>query len=136
MSSEGKRHGLGRGLSALLGDEDGEFASASSEAAPRIVPIEHLRPNRFQPRRQMSEDSLRELADSIAAKGVLQPVLVRRDGEHPNAFEIIAGERRWRAAQLAQLHELPVIIREFSDREALEVALIENLQRQDLLALG
>ncbi len=135
MPSEGKRRGLGRGLSALLGDEASEYAGPEQEGSPRSVPIEHLRPSRFQPRRQMREDDLRELADSIAEKGVLQPVLVRPDPEQPNAFEIIAGERRWRAAQLAQLHELPVIVRTFSDREALEVALVENLQRQDLSPL-
>ena len=135
MSSEPKKRGLGRGLSALLGDAAGEYAGPEQEGAPRQVPIEHLRPSRFQPRREMAEDNLRELADSIAEKGVLQPILVRPDPEQPQAFEIIAGERRWRAAQLAQLHELPVIIRTFSDREALEVALVENLQRQDLSPL-
>jgi ParB family transcriptional regulator, chromosome partitioning protein len=135
MPSEGKRRGLGRGLSALLGDEGSEFAGPEPDGSPRTVPIEHLRPNRLQPRRQMSEETLRELADSIAEKGMLQPILVRRDPEQPLAFEIIAGERRWRAAQLARLHEVPVIIREFSDQEALEVALIENLQRQDLSPL-
>lgn len=135
MSSEPKKRGLGRGLSALLGDEAGEYAAPEHEGSPRQVPIEHLRPSRFQPRREMAEDDLRELADSIAEKGVLQPILVRPDPEQPQAFEIIAGERRWRAAQMAQLHELPVIVRTFSDREALEVALVENLQRQDLSPL-
>ena len=135
MSSEPKKRALGRGLSALLGDETGEYARPEQEGTPRYVPIEHLRPSRFQPRREIAADDLRELADSIAEKGVLQPILVRPDPEQPQAFEIIAGERRWRAAQLAQLHELPVIVRTFSDREALEVALVENLQRQDLSPL-
>jgi ParB family chromosome partitioning protein len=136
MSSDAKRRGLGRGLSALLGEDGGaEFDSSQPEGSPRAVPIEHLRPSRFQPRRQIREEDLRELAQSIAEKGVLQPILARRDPELPNGFEIIAGERRWRAAQLAQLHELPVIVREYTDREALEIALIENLQRQDLSPL-
>jgi ParB family transcriptional regulator, chromosome partitioning protein len=135
MTSDGKRHGLGRGLSALLGEEAGDAARLDRQYSPRAVPIEHLRPSRFQPRRQIEESDLRELAESIADRGVLQPILVRRDPEQADRFEIIAGERRWRASQLARLHEVPVIVREFSDREALEVALIENLQRQDLSPL-
>jgi ParB family chromosome partitioning protein len=99
------------------------------------LPIEQLRPSRFQPRHGMTDEGLQELAASIAEKGVLQPVLVRRVAGEPAAFEIIAGERRWRAAQLAQLHEIPALVRDFSDQEAQEVALIENLQRQDLNAL-
>jgi ParB family chromosome partitioning protein len=126
---------LGRGLSALLGEEGAETDGAEAEGWPRAVPIEHLRPSRFQPRREIREEDLRELAQSIAEKGVLQPILVRRDPEQPHGFEIIAGERRWRAAQLAQLHDLPVLVREYTDREALEIALIENLQRQDLSPL-
>jgi ParB family transcriptional regulator, chromosome partitioning protein len=136
MTSDGKLRGLGRGLSALLGDETAEDARPGGrDAPPRTVPIEHLRPSRFQPRRRIAEDDLRELADSIAARGVLQPILARPDPEQRDRFEIIAGERRWRASQLARLHEVPVIVREFSDGEALEVALIENLQRQDLSPL-
>ena len=136
MASDGKRRGLGRGLSALLGEETGENARPDGQhTPPRAVPIEHLRPSRFQPRRQINEGDLRELAESIAVRGVLQPILARRDPEQPDRFEIIAGERRWRASQLARLHEVPVIVREFSDLEALEVGLIENLQRQDLSPL-
>lgn len=136
MPSDGKRRGLGRGLSALLGEETGEDVRPEEpEAPPRALPIEHLRPSRFQPRRQIDEDDLRELAASIADRGVLQPILVRPDPEQPDRFEIIAGERRWRASQLARLHEVPVIVRQFSDGESLEVALIENLQRQDLSPL-
>ena len=134
MTSDGKR--LGRGLSALLGDETGEDARPEGQhPQPRAVPIEYLRPSRFQPRRQINEGDLRELAESIAVRGVLQPILVRPDPEQPDRFEIIAGERRWRASQLARVHEVPVIVREFSDGEALEAALIENLQRQDLSPL-
>ena len=136
MPTDGKHRSLGRGLSALLGDETGEDARPEGpHAPPRAVPIEYLRPSRFQPRRQINEGDLRELAESIAVRGVLQPILVRPDPEQPDRFEIIAGERRWRASQLARVHEVPVIVREFSDGEALEVALIENLQRQDLSPL-
>jgi ParB family chromosome partitioning protein len=136
MTSDGKRRGLGRGLSALLGEETGDDPRPEAQPSPpRTVPIEYLRPSRCQPRRHIEEGDLRDLADSIADKGVLQPILVRRDPEQTDRFEIIAGERRWRASQLARLHEVPVIVREFSDREALEVALIENLQRQDLSPL-
>ena len=135
MSADPRRRGLGRGLSALLGEEPAEDAEPSAGRAPRLLPVEHLRPSRFQPRRHMDDEGLQELAASIAERGLLQPVLVRRiDGEE-GVFEIIAGERRWRAAQLAQLHEIPVLVREFDDSEAQEVALVENLQRQDLSPL-
>jgi ParB family chromosome partitioning protein len=100
--------------------------------ASRTLPVAQLRPSALQPRRTMAEAALDELAQSIADKGVLQPLLVRRLADEPGMFEIVAGERRWRAAQKAQLHEVPVVIKELSDGEALEVALIENLQRQDL----
>jgi len=129
MSPEARR-GLGRGLSALLGDEP--------RAAPggvRQVPVERLHPGRFQPRRRFDEESLEALAQSIAAQGVLQPLLVRPHPSIAGEFEILAGERRWRAAQRAQLHEVPVLLREVSDRDALEFALVENVQREDLNAL-
>jgi ParB family chromosome partitioning protein len=99
----------------------------------RLLPVERLRPGKFQPRRRFDEDRIQDLVESIREKGVLQPILVRRDGE--DGYEIIAGERRWRAAQLAQLHEVPAIVNDLSDREAAEVALVENLQRQDLSPL-
>ena len=138
MSADPKRRGLGRGLSALLGEEQLDEApppAGSPTRSPRLLPVEQLRPSRFQPRRQMDDAGLQELAASIAERGVLQPVLARRlDGQNA-AYEIIAGERRWRAAQLAQLHEIPVLVRTFTDREAQEVALVENLQRQDLSPL-
>jgi len=134
MSTEPKLRGLGRGLSALFGEEAGEGLPASPRS-PRSLPIEQLQPSRFQPRHGMDDEALRELAASIAEKGVLQPILVRRVADDPAAFEIIAGERRWRAAQLAQLHEIPALVRDLSDQEAQEIALIENLQRQDLNAL-
>ena len=135
MSSDGKRKGLGRGLSALLGDDSEDTARLERLRAPQLVPIERLRPGRFQPRRHLREDELAELAQSIAEKGVLQPILVRRRADDAGAFEIIAGERRWRAAQMAQVHEVPVLVKDLTDREALEIALIENVQRQDLSPL-
>lgn len=132
MSGDGKRgYGLGRGLSALLGDD---VYDEPAERA-RTVPIESLAPGPFQPRRCIEEDDLRELAQSIAAKGILQAIFVRASAADPGRFEIIAGERRWRAAQLARLHEVPVVVKALSDREAMEIALIENLQRQDLSPL-
>ena len=124
-----RKRGLGMGLSALLGGGP-ELAAEGA----RTVPIEFLRPSALQPRRYFAEDELAALADSIRAKGVMQPLLVRRlpDDEQ---YEIVAGERRWRAAQLAGCHELPVVVYALSDREALEVALLENVQRQDLTPL-
>jgi ParB family chromosome partitioning protein len=130
MIEDTRRRTLGRGLSALLGEED-----AAPEAAPRTIRIDLLRPGRYQPRHQFDTAGIEALAQSIREKGVLQPLLVRRHPGLADAFEIVAGERRWRAAQLAQLHEVPVVLREIDDREALEIALVENLQRQDLSAL-
>ena len=134
MPSDGQRR-LGRGLSALLGEESEDYAKLDRLKASRSLGIDQLRPGRFQPRRRMSDAELDELAQSIAAKGILQPLLVRRIPEDPAAFEIVAGERRWRAAQKAGLHEVPVVIRELADGEALEAALVENLQREDLSPL-
>jgi ParB family transcriptional regulator, chromosome partitioning protein len=121
--------GLGRGLSALLGDDATAPAAARGE---RQVAIEHIHRSRFQPRRNFDPEQLNSLAESIRAQGVLQPLLVRPHPEKAGEFEIVAGERRWRAAQLARLSELPVVTREVSDRDALELALVENVQRQDL----
>jgi ParB family chromosome partitioning protein len=130
MSTKEKR-GLGRGLSALLG-EGGEPAPARGQ---RQLPIEKLEPSPLQPRHHFDEDELASLGESIRVNGVLQPILVRRHPTKPDMHEIVAGERRWRAAQLAGLHELPVIERSLSDREVLELALVENVQRRDLSAL-
>ncbi|MBL8659903.1 MAG: ParB/RepB/Spo0J family partition protein [Rhodospirillales bacterium] len=135
IGSEGKRRNLGRGLSALLGDEESDYARLDQLRASKTVSVAQLRPGRFQPRRIMREDGLEELARSIADRGVLQPLLVRRHPEEEDAYEIIAGERRWRAAQRAQVHEVPVVVKELSDGEALEIALVENIQRQDLSPL-
>ena len=126
---------LGRGLSVLFGEESQDYAELDRLRQSKTVPVEFLHPGRFQSRRNFDQQELDSLAESIRRNGVLQPILVRRHPEAANAYEIVAGERRWRAAQQAQLHEVPVVIREFSDRDALEVALVENIQRQDLTAL-
>lgn len=127
------RRGLGRGLSALMADVN--LAPAQQAVAParpdQMVPVEKLFPNPNQPRRDFQPEALKELADSIRAKGVIQPLIVRPRAE-AEGYEIVAGERRWRAAQIAQLHELPVLIRSLDDTEVLEVAIIENIQRADL----
>ncbi|WP_242480796.1 ParB/RepB/Spo0J family partition protein [Rhodovibrio sodomensis] len=136
--SETKRKNLGRGLAALLGDEEDDeqdYASLDKVRASRTVPIEQLQANRFQPRRMFDEEALQALSESIKAQGLLQPILVRRREDDPNSYEIIAGERRWRAAQQAQLHEVPVVVRDMADREALEIAIVENVQRRDLTPL-
>lgn len=122
---------LGRGLSALLGEDVEAFVETEKAREPRAVPIERIRPGKFQPRRHFDDDEMAALVASVREKGVLQPVLVRQlAGE--DMFELVAGERRWRAAQAAQLHEIPVVIKELSDQDALEIALIENIQRESL----
>jgi ParB family chromosome partitioning protein len=127
--------GLGRGLSALLGDGEPEARdNPEANSRSRNLPVAFLRPNPLQPRRNFDEGELKSLAASIAEKGVLQPILVRPTATR-DIYEIIAGERRWRAAQIAKLHEVPVIIRPFSDAQSLEIAIIENVQRSDLTAI-
>ncbi len=144
---------LGKGLSALLGggDEPGEnelaaklrgkasmgaaSAKAGTVSADHMAPIENIYPGRYQPRQYFSDPEIEELAGSIRELGILQPILVRAHPDHAEGFEIIAGDRRWRAAQLAQLHEVPVLVRDFSDVEALEIGLVENLQRENLSPL-
>jgi len=135
MSDDGKRRQLGRGLSALFGDEEADYAELDRVKAAKTVPIEMLQPGRFQPRRRFDEQEIQGLVDSIRANGILQPILVRRLPESPDKFEIVAGERRWRAAQKASLHEVPVIVKELTDEDTLEISLVENLQRQDLNAI-
>lgn len=130
--------GLGRGLDALLGDaprerkatDEGAGRADPAPGPKRELPIEFLKPNAEQPRRMFDKDAIEELAASITAKGLLQPILVRPKGK--DEYEIVAGERRWRAAQKAKLHSVPVIIRELTDEETAEIALIENVQRVDL----
>jgi ParB family chromosome partitioning protein len=133
MSDEKSRpRQLGRGLSALLGEDAADYAALDQVRATKTVPIASLKPGRYQPRRRFAEEEIESLADSIRERGILQPLLVRRDPNDASSYEIVAGERRWRAAQLAQIHEVPVIIKDLTDSGALEVALIENVQRQDL----
>ena len=135
LADETKKRGLGRGLSALLGDKTDEYASLERGRIPKSVPIEILHPGAQQPRRHFNDDAIAALADSVREKGVLQPLLVRRHPAKTNAYEIVAGERRWRAAQRAGLTEVPVVIKELDASEALELALIENIQREDLTAI-
>lgn len=122
-----KSKGLGRGLDALLG---GSLESVSSTDTLRVLRVEQLQPGKYQPRTHMDHDSLVQLADSIRAQGIMQPILVREIG--PEQFEIIAGERRWRAAQMAGMHEVQVLVRELEDETALAMSLIENIQRENL----
>lgn len=131
--SERRRRPLGRGLAALFGEIDGE--TPFEAATHRRVAIELIRPSALQPRHRFAETELEALAQSIREKGVLQPLLVRPVAEDDAAFELVAGERRWRAAQRVGLHEVPVIVRTLGDSEALEIAVVENLQREDLSAL-
>ena len=133
--AEEPRPRLGRGLAALLGDVGEEAASIERARGQKRVPIEFLRPNPRNPRKNFDEDQLEELASSIRERGVIQPVLVRSIAHVADAYEIVAGERRWRAGQRAGLHEIPVTIIEAGDKEALEIAIIENVQRTDLNAL-
>ena len=121
--------GLGRGLDALLGGED---SAAPPQGDLRMMKVAHLAPGKYQPRTQMDSESLQELADSIRAQGLMQPILAR---EVTGGYEIIAGERRWRAAQLAGLTEVPVLVREVADDAVAAMALIENIQREDLNAI-
>jgi ParB family chromosome partitioning protein len=132
MAEETPRSRLGRGLAALIGDVGDETAVVERARGQRRIPIEFLRPNPRNPRRHYGEEELEELSASVRAKGILQPILVRTVSGAVDAYEIIAGERRWRAAQRAGLHEVPVILLEINDKEALEIAIIENVQRADL----
>src|SRR5438477_422788 len=132
-AEEGRHRGLGRGLSALIGEEAPVTAASDAPRSQRTLPIGWLTANPFQPRKNFAADELEGLASSIRQKGVLQPILVRPRGA--DRFEIVAGERRWRAAQLAKLHDVPVVVRELSDGESLELAIVENVQRTDLNAI-
>ncbi len=131
-----KKRGLGRGLSDLglseLLSELGTSAQPEKHAELKSLPIDLIEPGRYQPRRQMQKEALEELAHSIRSQGIIQPIVVRH---HENHYEIIAGERRWRAAQMAGLEEIPVIIRDIPDEAAIAMSLIENIQRQDLNAI-
>ena len=136
-----KGRGLGRGLDALFGDEEKSSADAvpqdksAYDAARKVIGIEKLYPCPTQPRQHFDEDALATLATSIVEHGLLQPILVRPDKERAGYFEIVAGERRWRAAQKAQLHQVPVVIRVLDDEAMFQISLVENLQRKDLSAI-
>jgi ParB family chromosome partitioning protein len=132
MAEEAAKSRLGRGLAALIGDVGDESAALERTRSARRVPIEFLRPNPRNPRRIFTDSDLDELAASIRERGIIQPILVRTLRGQADAYEIIAGERRWRAAQRANMHEVPVVLLEVGDREALELAIIENVQRTDL----
>ncbi len=136
MSAERPTKGLGMGLSALIGDARPGSSNerSASRGGVREIEIGRIRPNPNQPRIQFNDESIGELADSIAERGVLQPILLRRHGDG-EGFEIIAGERRWRAAQRARLHTIPAIVREIDEAATAELALIENIQREDLNAI-
>jgi ParB family chromosome partitioning protein len=129
------RRTLGKGLGALLGEAAEDYAQVDAVRSPKTVPVEMLHPGPLQPRRQFDASALADLAQSIRERGILQAILVRRHPNKPSEYQIIAGERRWRAAQQAGLHEVPITIRDFSDVEALEVAIVENVQREDLSAI-
>ena len=135
MADEPARSRLGRGLAALMGDVGEESVTVERGRSQRRAPIEVLHPNPRNPRRSYSDTELDELAASIRERGIIQPIVVRAQRGGPDAYEIIAGERRWRAAQRAGLHEVPIVVVDASDREALELAIIENVQRADLNAL-
>lgn len=133
MDNKLEKRGLGRGLSALMADVD---LIPSEKPAPRqVVPVEQLTPNPDQPRRSFAPEALQELAASLRNRGMLQPLIVRPHPSDRGLYQIVAGERRWRAAQIAQLHEVPVIVRDLNDTEVLEVAIVENIQRSDLNAI-
>jgi ParB family chromosome partitioning protein len=134
MAEETRRR-LGRGLAALIGEAGQEAPAVERARGQRKVPIEFLRPNPRNPRVAFGEEELSDLAASIREKGIIQPILVRTVPGVADAYEIIAGERRWRAAQLANLSDVPVVVHEADDREALELAIIENVQRADLNAI-
>ena len=129
-----KRKALGRGLSALMADIEPSRTPEMSEVTRGVmsIPIESIEPNPDQPRKKFFKDDLDDLARSIVEKGIIQPLIVRKIDDKNDNYQIVAGERRWRAAQIARIHSVPVIVREFSDLEVLEVAIIENIQRSDL----
>ncbi len=136
--AKSERRGLGRGLSALMADVDPapetkSMAPAGSARKPEtFIDIALIAPNPDQPRRSFPEEAMAELANSIREKGIIQPLILRRSPRDPNGYEIVAGERRWRAAQRAKLHQVPAIVRDLDDTEVLEIAIVENIQRADL----
>lgn len=134
MTEPLRRKGLGRGLAALM-DEIAPPEDAAPHPAEASIPIDRIRPNPEQPRKRFDETELEALAESIRAKGVVQPLILRADPERRDGWQIVAGERRWRAAQRAGLHEVPAVVRRIDDSEAIELAVLENVQRADLNAM-
>ena len=135
MSKKKDRKGLGRGLSALMADIDHDtkiISNTVSNTSNNMLPIEKVIANPNQPRQDFNKEDLEDLTRSIASRGIIQPIIVRVSKENNDLYQIVAGERRWRAAQKAQLHEVPVVVRDFTDEELLEVAIIENVQRSNL----
>jgi len=132
MSSSISKKGLGRGLSSLMGDTKEISTQTENSNQETKISIANLKPSPSQPRRLFDKNSISELSESIKSKGLVQPILVRPSPTESGTYEIIAGERRWRAAQIAQLHEVPAVVRKLNDTEALEIAIIENVQRSDL----
>ena len=132
MNTNIPKKGLGRGLSSLMGDTNINSTGKVAKSSEVTISIAALKPSPSQPRRLFDKNSINELAESIKSKGLVQPILVRPSKTDENSYEIIAGERRWRAAQIAQLHEIPAVIKNLDDVEALEIAIIENIQRSDL----
>ena len=132
MALNTSKKGLGRGLSSLMGDNDNQQSTTPTSSSETTISIAKLRPSPLQPRRIFDKNSINELAESIKSKGLIQPILVRPSNANEGEYEIIAGERRWRAAQVAQLHKIPAVIRNLNDTESLEIAIIENVQRSDL----
>ena len=130
--SNSKKKGLGRGLSALFGDQKSEQKDQKITGKSLRAGISDLRPNKYQPRTHFNEEKLSELANSIKKNGIIQPIAVREDDGDPGRYEIVAGERRWLAAQKAGLHEVPIVVLDLDDSETLEVAIVENIQRDDL----
>ena len=132
MNTNIPKKGLGRGLSSLMGDTNINSTDNVAKSSEATISLAALKPSPSQPRRLFDKNSINELAESIKSKGLVQPILVRPSKTDENSYEIIAGERRWRAAQIAQLHEIPAVIKNLDDVEALEIAIIENIQRSDL----
>lgn len=135
MNSALPKSRLGRGLASLIGEAPQSQPRLPAEGEQRLCPVTQLRSGRFNPRKDFAEKDLAELSESIRVKGIVQPIVVRPHPEDEQAYEIVAGERRWRAAQKAGLHMVPVIVRDLSDRDVLELAIIENVQRADLNAI-
>jgi len=131
-----EKRGLGRGLSALMADvapiAEQSAVQSTPSSAERLIPVDKIVPNKDQPRREFDKEQLQELADSIKEKGIIQPLILRDSPEADGTFQIVAGERRWRAAQIVQLHDVPAIVRDYNDTELLEIAIIENIQRAEL----